>query len=519
VHCSVRFIIIHCRSKSRGSQLPGTGRGDKCSRRYTSITDHRESTSFEDVKECRVPGSPPWPFNCHSKDMFNTNFKKNLFYYGCGLISGAVGGKIWREYRFNSKKAEVRFIHQDLTHSHSGKWRDSCKAHDVHVHFSAGYSKNSRSMKKFIDLLDEAKIGKAVWMPIPTNIHQPFPYKTSFDFSDDENMRSISCGNFGRGMHYYLPQDFRTGQKSLVEDVCAIERLGEFEQYYDLSVDDISAAQWKKLSATERERVKVMIVGFHLTDANSIRYILKKMRRHPGVFKGVGEISVQKEVVSAQLATKYKPTVQNPVLGQLFDLFGYIGFPVVLHCDVDDFPQKGGKPMHFEGLKEFFIAHPKTTIIWAHAGGLGRYVKPSENHPELVQEILEHERCSHVHIDLSWDVVAERITKDKETCAKWAALIERFPDRFLYGSDSLEAKDIHTVSNTYAIYEKHLFPLLTEKTVDQVMRKNFDRIFAAAEPRIEEFEKTVLPSLRLSSTSNDWIELGKTSMKENEETD
>jgi hypothetical protein len=456
---------------------------------------------------------PSADLSLHTGHMLNTNLKKKLLYYGCGVLSGLAGADLWRKYQFNPVKAETRLVLTGTPGRLPAAWHDTPKVHDVHVHFSPGYSKQSHSMRKFIKLLDEANIGKAVWMPIPTNIHQPYPYKTSPELTDEQNMLSLMCGNCGSGMHYYLPQEYRTGEKQLGGELDVIKKLGEYEQYYDLSVDDISAMAWMKLTPQERERIVVMLVGFHLTDANSVRYILKKMRRHPGVFKGIGEISAQKEIVSDQLATKYKPTVRNPVLGQLVDVFGYIGFPVVFHCDVDDFPQEGGEPAQFEAIKSFFISHPKTTIIWAHAGGLGRFVQPSENHVELLQEILEDARCAHVHIDLSWDVVAKVITKDADTSKKWAALIERYPDRFLYGSDSLEAKDEVALSRTYAIYDEHLFPLLSEPTADQVKRGNFERIFSSANLKVREFEKTVLPRLRTSSVSNDWIEIFDESKK------
>jgi hypothetical protein len=82
-----------------------------------------------------------------------------------------------------------------------------------------------------------------------------------------------------------------------------------------------------------------------------------------------------------------------------------------------------------------FERHPGTSIIWAHAG-LGRIVRPVPEQIALLDPALSSPALGHVNIDLSWDEVAKYITASPEAVTATAGLIERHPDRFLFGRTS-----------------------------------------------------------------------------------
>ena len=67
---------------------------------------------------------------------------------------------------------------------------------------------------------------------------------------------------------------------------------------------------------------------------------------------------------------------------------------------------------------------------------------PSDEHLNLLDELLSDARYDHVVLDISWDEVAKYVVADAQTAAAWAALIEEHPTRFLFGTDSVGASEL-----------------------------------------------------------------------------
>jgi predicted TIM-barrel fold metal-dependent hydrolase len=81
-------------------------------------------------------------------------------------------------------------------------------------------------------------------------------------------------------------------------------------------------------------------------------------------------------------------------------------------------------------LLELCLAHPRLKVLWAHAGA----ILP----PAAVEEVMR--ACPNVHTELSardpWRYINNPITgEDGSLLPAWRALVERYPDRFLVGSD------------------------------------------------------------------------------------
>jgi hypothetical protein len=74
---------------------------------------------------------------------------------------------------------------------------------------------------------------------------------------------------------------------------------------------------------------------------------------------------------------------------------------VIIHNDINTVRPAPGRPANFDHLKRVFRAHPDVSIIWAHTG-LGRFVKPTADHVNLLREVLAGDEYAHVNFDISW---------------------------------------------------------------------------------------------------------------------
>ena len=261
--------------------------------------------------------------------------------------------------------------------------------------------------------------------------------------------------------------------------------LSDAELYYYSFTDAIIADQYLHLPAEDRARIDPMITGFNPTDMYAADHIRRVLLMYPGVFSGIGEFSVHKEFVSAKVAG-HTASLRNPALDKLLSFAGEVGLVVILHNDINTVRPAPGRPAHFDDLKTVFRAHAGTTIIWAHTG-LGRFVKPTADHVDLLREILESAELSHVSFDISWDEVAKWIVADDATLDAWVKLLNAYPDRFLFGSDAVAPKTQADYHKAYDAYAK-LWSRLDADTASKVKSKNFERIFDAARLKVRAWE-------------------------------
>ena len=77
-----------------------------------------------------------------------------------------------------------------------------------------------------------------------------------------------------------------------------------------------------------------------------------------------------------------------------------------------------------------------------------------------VAEILADPAYSHVYFDISWDEVAKYIVSSPEATKVTADLINRYPDRFLFGTDEVAPTDQAKYLKIYDMYAP-LFAKLT----------------------------------------------------------
>jgi predicted TIM-barrel fold metal-dependent hydrolase len=256
--------------------------------------------------------------------------------------------------------------------------------------------------------------------------------------------------------------------------------------YYYSFTDAYIAMQYRALSPVEQRRFDPMITGFNPGDMYAADHIRRVLLTFPGVFSGIGEFSIHKEFVSDKLRPG-PASLLNPALDSILALAGEIGMVVILHNDMDvPFPSDTAVPAYLADMKALVRRHPGTTIIWAHTG-VGRIVRPVTRHAAVLEAMLADPAMHNLYFDISWDVVATYFVSTPDVVRTAAALLERYPDRFLFGTDAMAPATPalwFTTDNLYA----PLWSALSPGARDKVRRGNYELLFDAARRNVRAWE-------------------------------
>jgi hypothetical protein len=267
--------------------------------------------------------------------------------------------------------------------------------------------------------------------------------------------------------------------------------------YYYSFTDAFIALQYKSLTKDEQARFDPMITGFNPADMYATDHIKRVLHAFPGVFTGIGEFSIHKEFVSSKVAGE-TASLTNPALDRILDFAADSGLVVILHSDIDmPFAKTDAEPVYLDQMKALLKRHPKTTIIWAHTG-LGRVVHPAAvsagaaerppNHIEIVEGLVADPQLSHVYFDISWDEVAKYAIATPDTIARTAAMLNRHPDRFLFGTDTVAPAGPQPYFAVFDMW-KPIFAKLTPDASFKVRRGNYERIFDEGRRRVRQWEQ------------------------------
>ena len=257
--------------------------------------------------------------------------------------------------------------------------------------------------------------------------------------------------------------------------------------YYYSFTDAHIAMAYRSLSPAEQARLDPMITGFNPADMYAADHIRRVLETFPGVFSGIGEFTIHKEFVSSKIAGEIA-NLTNPALDRILEFAGEVGLVVILHNDVNiPYPAADQEPYMLVQMKDLFRRHRDTTIIWAHMG-LGRIVRPLAEQAELVEKICTDPSLAHVYIDVSWSEVAKYATETPGATRRTAEMINRFPDRFLFGSDALAPRSAKSMIGVYEAYAP-LWEALTPEARAKVLKGNYERLFDSARSRVRAWEE------------------------------
>jgi hypothetical protein len=329
--------------------------------------------------------------------------------------------------------------------------------YDAHFHLT-NYIQQGLTPREFLQIMG-TRVGRSTLFGIP--LQQQWSYANSGDFAPA----------------YYLHSDAPL--------------------YYYSFTDAYIASVYKALAPAEQARFDPMITGFNPADMYGVDHIRRVLLTFPGVFSGIGEFSIHKEFVSAKVSGE-TASLTNPALDRILDFAAEAGLVVILHNDIDvPFAKPDTEPVYLTQMKALLRRHPKASIIWAHTG-LGRVVRPvqvsaaaaerSPNHVEIVQAMLADPTLRHLNFDISWDEVAKYAVSSPEASARVAAMLNKYPDRFLFGTDTVAPA---TADAYFAVFEiwNPIWRQLTPEASLKVRKGNYERLFNEARTRVREWER------------------------------
>jgi len=267
--------------------------------------------------------------------------------------------------------------------------------------------------------------------------------------------------------------------------------------YYYSFTDAYIAMTYRLLTPAQQARFDPMITGFNPADMYGVDHIKRVLKTFPGVFTGIGEFSIHKEFVSSKVAGEVA-SLTNPALDRILGFAEESGLVVIIHNDVDmPFAKTDAEPVYLAQMKAVLKRHPRASIIWAHVG-LGRIVHPvkvsaeaAERSPSqmaMVEAILTDPAFNHVSFDISWDEVAKYAIATPESVARVAATLNKYPDRFLFGTDTVAPAG---PAPYYAVFDMWapVFKLLTPDASLKLRKGNYQRIFDEGRRKVRAWEK------------------------------
>ena len=94
---------------------------------------------------------------------------------------------------------------------------------------------------------------------------------------------------------------------------------------------------------------------------------------------------------------------------------------------------------------------------------------------------------AHVSFDISWDEVAKYAVATPESVTRVAAILNNYPDRFLFGTDTVAPAG---PAAYYAVFDlwAPVWRLLTPEASLKVRTRNYERIFDEGRRRVRAWE-------------------------------
>ncbi len=335
---------------------------------------------------------------------------------------------------------------------------DNYEFNDSHFHLT-NYVQRGTEIHRFLEIMGD-KVGRVALFGIP--LQQMWSYGNSGTYAPT----------------YYLQSDAPL--------------------YYYSFTDAYIAMAYRSLTKDQQARFDPMITGFNPTDMYATDHIKRVLRTFPGVFEGIGEFTVHKEFVSSKIAGGVA-SLTNPALDSILAFAATAGLVVILHNDIDvPLAKPGTELAYVTQMKTLLHRHRTTTLIWAHTG-LGRIVQPRPESPSaapaerspyhigIIRGLLEDASIPNLYFDISWDEVAKYVVATPQSLENTAALINRFPDRFLFGTDEVAPSDQATYLRVYVTYGP-LWAKLSPDASLKVRKGNFERLFDKARRDVRAWE-------------------------------
>jgi hypothetical protein len=105
----------------------------------------------------------------------------------------------------------------------------------------------------------------------------------------------------------------------------------------------------------------------------------------------------------------------------------------------------------------------------------------------LVEAMVTDPTLSHVYYDISWDEVAKYAVSSPQSIANTVAMLNRYPDRFLFGTDNVAPANQAAQLRVYDLWDP-IWKQLTPEASRKVRLGNYERLFDTARVKVRAWE-------------------------------
>lgn len=206
------------------------------------------------------------------------------------------------------------------------------------------------------------------------------------------------------------------------------------DAYWYSAADVIVAAAVNKLTPEQRQHFHPFLSGFNPNDKNSDAHIQRMLDLNPGLWQGIGEVFTRHDDLTAITAGD-TPRANNEAMTRIYHLAAENDLPVMLHSNITS--KRERNPLYLAEVEEPLRNHPHTRFIWAHAG-TSKEIHRHQVQMDFLLPTLSRllEAYPNLYVDLSWSMLTPYLLDDAgQPRPEWVKLVERFPERFMLGSD------------------------------------------------------------------------------------
>ena len=239
--------------------------------------------------------------------------------------------------------------------------------------------------------------------------------------------------------------------------------------YYYSATDFLLLEDLAAQPAEVRQRFLPFVCGVNPNDRFAVDHIKQVIERYPNTVAGIGELMSRHDDLTA-LTYGEPPHLDHPAFLEIFDYAAEQGLPVLVHHNIT--AASTPEVLYLDELKEALAHNRACKIIWAHIGISRRVEVPYL--AAIADELLEQNE--NLWIDISWIVYNYYFLEenpdgfdDGDTMDDWAALMEKWPDRFMIGTDKVGHWETYPdeVTKYYALLDR-----LTPETAQKLCRDN-----------------------------------------------
>ena len=241
--------------------------------------------------------------------------------------------------------------------------------------------------------------------------------------------------------------------------------------YYYSGTDHLLLQDLKKQPYAIRKRFYPFICGINPNDRYAASQLRTLLEMYPGEIYGIGEVMSRHDDLTA-LTYGEPPHADHPAFLEIFDLAAEYDIPVLIHHNISGVNIED--PIYLKEMQNALAHNRDTNIIWAHVGISRRITVPSLL--SVADKMLKENE--NLYYDISWIVFEDYINKDKVSLRKWANLIEKYPDRFILGTDKVGHWD--TYPDEVTKYTP-LIELLSDETAAKLTGGNMLRLIGVKE--------------------------------------